>query len=69
MHTRVVVDTGGTIAGFFAVSIFDGWLAEIHGLVVARTRSGAGRWALREAMRWAFDEAGRNTKISLTTAS
>ena len=31
---------------------------EIHRIVAIEPRAGIGRWALREALRWAFDDIG-----------
>jgi RimJ/RimL family protein N-acetyltransferase len=60
MRARVILDSVGKPAGFIAMSNHDGWLVEIHGIVAERPRSGVGRWALREALRWAFDDLGAN---------
>lgn len=58
VRARVIVDAIGTPAGFIVMSNQDGWLVQIHGIVAERTRIGAGRWALREALRWAFADLG-----------
>ena len=58
VRSRVIVDVAGRPAGFIVMSNQDGWLVQVHGIVSERPRSGAGRWALREALRWAFDEVG-----------
>ncbi len=40
------------------MSNHDGWLVEIHGIVAAKPGTGVGRWALRAALRWAFEDVG-----------
>ena len=55
---RVILDSEKRPIGFMAMSAHDGWLVEIHGIVVATPGAGVGRWALRQAVRWAFVEVG-----------
>jgi RimJ/RimL family protein N-acetyltransferase len=58
VRARIIVNAAGKPAGFMAISDHDGWLAEIHSIVVAQPGAGVGRWALREALRWAFEDVG-----------
>lgn len=69
VRARVVVDAAGRPAGFIVMSVQDGWLMQIHGIVAERPRSGAGRSALREALRWAFDDVGAHRVWLEVTAS
>jgi len=47
----------------------DPWLAEIHTLAVARPGTGAGSWALRRALAWAFEEHGVHKAFLYVTAA
>lgn len=53
---RIVLDEAGKPAGLWMASLHDGWLAELRLLVSAAPRSGAGRYALKSAIAWAFRE-------------
>lgn len=54
----IVLDEHGERAGLWIASAHDGWLVEIRLIIATVPRSGAGRFALRSAMRWGFEEIG-----------
>lgn len=55
---RIVLNGHGERAGLWIASSHDGWLAEIRLIISTAPRLGAGRFALRSAMRWAFEVIG-----------
>jgi diamine N-acetyltransferase len=66
---RIVLDTSGDRAGLWRASAHDGWLVEIHLIVATKLRCGVGRYALRSAVRWAFEEVGAHRVWLEVTAS
>ena len=58
VRMRVVLNSDGRRVGHWFAANHDGWLVEIHRIIAAEPRAGIGRWALREALRWAFDDIG-----------
>ena len=66
---RIVLDGGGMPAAFWRASIEHGWLAEIRTLVAAVPAGGAGSWALRRALAWAFAERGAHRAYLYVTAA
>lgn len=55
---RIVLDERGTRAGLWMASLHERWLVELRLIIATLPRAGAGRFALRSAMRWAFEEVG-----------
>ena len=55
---RIVLDDHGTRAGLWIASVHDRWLVELRLIIATLPRAGAGRFALRSAMKWAFAEVG-----------
>ena len=55
---RIVLDERGTRAGLWMASVQDRWLVELRLIIATLPRAGAGRFALRSAMKWAFEEVG-----------
>jgi GNAT superfamily N-acetyltransferase len=53
---RIVVDATGRPAALWRARSYDGWLIELRTLIAAEPGRGAGRWALRRALAWAFEE-------------
>ncbi len=53
----LVVERDNAVAAFVLVMLHESWLCEIANLIAAVPRTGAGWFALRETLRYAFDEA------------
>jgi RimJ/RimL family protein N-acetyltransferase len=66
---RIVLNERGERAGLWVASSHEGWLVEIHLIIATVPRSGAGRFALRSAMRWAFEEVGAHRAWLEVTAA
>ena len=58
MEQRIVLDGAGQRAGLWRAKLHDGWLVTLAAVISATPRRGAGRWALRRALQWAFEEHG-----------
>lgn len=55
---RILLDEDGTRAGLWMASVHDRWLVELRLIIATLPRAGAGRFALRSAMTWAFEDLG-----------
>jgi RimJ/RimL family protein N-acetyltransferase len=55
---RIVLDAAGERIGLWRASIDPEWYCELRTIVVAQPGRGAGAWALRSALAWAFEERG-----------
>jgi RimJ/RimL family protein N-acetyltransferase len=64
-----VLDRAGTRAGLWRARLEAAWLAEIRTLAVASPGRGAGTWALRRALAWAFEEHGVHRAFLYVTAA
>jgi GNAT superfamily N-acetyltransferase len=53
-----IVERGGKPVGFVLCCVYDGWLVEIRQVLASVPRTGVGRFAMGETVRWAFDEIG-----------
>jgi len=64
VRRRIILDERSERAGLWMARVHEGWLVEI-GLIIAQApRQGAGRFALRSALDWAFADLGAH-RISL----
>jgi RimJ/RimL family protein N-acetyltransferase len=61
---RAVLDADGGRAALWRAQLHDGWLVELKTIIAAEPGRGAGRWALRRALEWAFEECGAH-RVSL----
>lgn len=66
---RIVLDAAGERIGLWGARLEELWLAEIRTLAVASPGRGAGTWALRRALVWAFDECGVHKAYLYVTAA
>lgn len=66
---RIVLDAAGERIAIWRAALEEPWLAEIHTLAVARPGRGAGTWALRRALAWAFDEHAVHKAFLYVTAA
>ena len=69
MVERIVLDQAGERIAVWRAGLEETWLAEIHTLAVARPGAGAGSWALRRALAWAFEERGVRKAFLYVTAA
>ena len=58
VRRRIVLNERWEPAGLWMARSHEGWLVEIGLIISASPRSGAGRFALRSALHWAFEEIG-----------
>lgn len=66
---RIVRDGAGDRVALWRASLAEEWVAEIRTLVVASPGRGAGTWALRRALHWAFGERGVHRVFLYVTAA
>jgi RimJ/RimL family protein N-acetyltransferase len=66
---RIVLDAAGERISLWRASLEDDWIAEIRTLAVATPGRGAGTWALRRALAWAFDEQALHRVFLYVTAA
>jgi RimJ/RimL family protein N-acetyltransferase len=66
---RIVLDAAGSPAAVWRAALEEPWLAEIRTLVAAAPGGGAGTWALRRALAWAFDGHGAHRTFLYVTAA
>jgi ribosomal protein S18 acetylase RimI-like enzyme len=66
---RVVLDERGERAALWRVSLEATWVAELRTLVSVAPGTGAGTWALRRALAWAFEERGVHRVFLYVTAA
>ena len=66
---RIVLDEAGERIAVWRASLEEPWLAEIRTLAVARPGCGAGTWALRRALAWAFEEESAHKAFLYVTAA
>jgi RimJ/RimL family protein N-acetyltransferase len=66
---RIVLDGAGERIALWRASLAGDWFAELRTLAVAAPGRGAGTWALRRALRWAFDERGVHRLFLYVTAA
>ena len=66
---RIVLDDAGERIALWRASLEDDWIAEIRTLAVAVPGRGAGTWALRRALAWAFDERALHRAFLYVTAA
>jgi RimJ/RimL family protein N-acetyltransferase len=66
---RIVLDAAGERIAIWRAKLEEPWLAEIHTLAVARPGAGAGSWALRRALAWAFEEQSVHKAFLYVTAA
>ena len=69
VRRRIVLNERSEPAGLWMAKAHDGWLVEIGLIISASPRSGAGRFALRSALQWAFDEVGAHRICLEVTAN
>jgi RimJ/RimL family protein N-acetyltransferase len=53
-----LIERAGEPVGVVVCAVYDGWLVEIRLIVASVPRTGVGRFAMRETLRWAFGEIG-----------
>lgn len=53
----LVVERDAAVAAFVLVLLHETWLCEIANVIASQPRTGAGWFALRETLRYAFEEA------------
>src|SRR5665213_1807932 len=66
---RIVVDDAGERIALWRASVEEDWVAELRTLAVARPGGGAGTWALRRALAWAFEEQKLHRMFLYVTAA
>jgi RimJ/RimL family protein N-acetyltransferase len=66
---RIVCDAAGAPVALWRASVEDAWLAEIRTLAAAVPGRGAGTWALRRALAWAFEEERAHRAFLYVTAA
>jgi RimJ/RimL family protein N-acetyltransferase len=66
---RIVLDAAGERIADWRAKLEEPWLVEIHTLAVARPGAGAGTWALRRALAWAFEEQSVHKAFLYVTAA
>ena len=66
---RIVLDAGGERVALWRASLDEEWIAELRTLAVVSQGSGAGTWALRRALVWAFEERGVHRVFLYVTAA
>jgi RimJ/RimL family protein N-acetyltransferase len=66
---RIVLDAGGSPVAVWRAALEEPWLAELRTLVAAVPGTGAGSWALRRALLWAFGEHGVHRAFLYVTAA
>ena len=66
---RIVLDASGQRAGVWRAALEEPWLAEIRTVAAVAPGNGAGAWALRRALAWAFDECGVHKAYLYVTAA
>jgi RimJ/RimL family protein N-acetyltransferase len=66
---RIVLDEAGERIAVWRASLEEPWLVELHTLAVARPGSGAGTWALRRALAWAFEDRFAHKTFLYVTAA
>jgi RimJ/RimL family protein N-acetyltransferase len=66
---RIVVDGVGARSAIWRASVEEGWVAELRTLAVAIPGRGAGTWALRRALAWAFEEQKLHRMFLYVTAA
>ena len=64
-----MLDGAGERIALWRASLEADWLAEIRTLAVARPGRGAGSWALRRALAWAFEERAVHRVFLYVTAA
>jgi RimJ/RimL family protein N-acetyltransferase len=66
---RIVLDAAGSPVALWRARAEAAWLVEIRTLAVASPGRGAGTWALRRALAWAFAERGAHRAFLYVTAA
>jgi RimJ/RimL family protein N-acetyltransferase len=66
---RIVLDPAGERAAVWRAALEEPWLVEIRTLAAVTPGRGAGSWALRRALAWAFDECGAHKAYVYVTAA
>jgi RimJ/RimL family protein N-acetyltransferase len=66
---RIVVDDAGRRVALWRASLEEDWVAELRTLAVAMPGRGAGTWALRRALAWAFGEQKLHRMFLYVTAA
>jgi RimJ/RimL family protein N-acetyltransferase len=66
---KIVVDGAGERIALWRESVEGGWIAELRTLAVAVPGHGAGTWALRRALAWAFEEQKLHRMFLYVTAA
>jgi RimJ/RimL family protein N-acetyltransferase len=66
---RVVLDGAGSPAALWRASSEEPWIAEIRTIVAVASGRGAGTWALRRALAWAFEEKSVHRVFLYVTAA
>jgi RimJ/RimL family protein N-acetyltransferase len=66
---RIVLDAAGERIALWRASLEADWLGEIRTLAVARPGCGAGTWALRRTLAWAFEERALHRVFLYVTAA
>ena len=66
---RLVLDDAGERVALWRASLDEAWIAELRTLAVALPGKGAGTWALRRALAWAFGERGVHRVFLYVTAA
>jgi RimJ/RimL family protein N-acetyltransferase len=66
---RIVLDAAGAPVAVWRAALEEVWLAELRTLAAAVPGNGAGGWALRRALAWAFEERGVHRMFLYVTAA
>jgi RimJ/RimL family protein N-acetyltransferase len=66
---RIVLDEAGERVALWRASLDEEWVAEVRTLAVVSQGRGAGTWALRQALAWAFGERGVHRVFLYLTAA
>jgi RimJ/RimL family protein N-acetyltransferase len=66
---RIVLDAAGERIAIWRAKLEEPWLVEISTLAVARPGAGAGSWAFRRALAWAFEERSAHKAFLYVTAA
>ena len=64
-----MLDDAGERVALWRASLDEAWIAELRTLAVALPGKGAGTWALRRALAWAFGERGVHRVFLYVTAA
>jgi RimJ/RimL family protein N-acetyltransferase len=66
---RIVLDAAGERIAIWRAKLEEPWIVEIHTIAVARPGVGAGSFAVRRALAWAFEEQSVHKAFLYVTAA